>query len=45
MPFGQVMSYDVLRTVMIGFAKLKVFGGNHIITLPQAIHNADEIGS
>ena len=23
-PFGQVMSYEMLRIVMIGFAKLKI---------------------
>ena len=29
-PFGQVMSYEILRIAMIGFAKFEI--GNHIIT-------------
>ena len=34
--FRQVMSYEMLRIVIIGFAKLKVEKGNHIITFAIA---------
>ena len=39
---GQVVSYEMICIVMIGFAKLRVICGNHIITFAQQIHNGEQ---
>ena len=41
-PFGQVMSLDMLRIVMIWQSQSYNKNGNHTITFAQQIHNGEQ---